>query len=241
MNYLFKISMLIVTLGFTSYSWAFQCGSHTSFGVPSSADQLLCRQGYALGYSYEHRGPAWVQYLVSKESVEASCSSQPNFRNDPDIPEEYQSTSHDYTNSGYDRGHMAPRATVDFNCASETESVLYSNASPQDPGLNQVGWKKLEENVRSWAEQRQNLFIITGAIFHGNKRIRDRVSVPSHYYKIIYDPARKESISFLFPNEPLATYDLDRGIVTLSEISDLSSQSLSLMFDVRKEYRELNF
>jgi endonuclease G len=241
MNFLFKIFMLLAIIGLPSYTWAFQCGSHTSFGVPSSADQLLCRQGYALGYSYKHRGPEWVQYAVSKESVEASCSSDPNFRNDRDIPEEYQSTNHDYTNSGYDRGHMAPRATIDFNCASETESVLYSNASPQDPGLNQVGWKQLEADVRGWTEQRQNLFVVTGAIFHGNKRIRDRVSVPSHYYKIIYDLVRKESISFLFPNEPLATYDLDKGIVTISEISKLSGQSLSTMFNIQKEYRELNF
>lgn len=236
-----KSFLYIVLLWGTSYVLAFECGSHTQFGIPSPSDQLLCRQAYALGYSYEHRGPVWVEYEISEESVTESCSSQPNFRNDKSIPTEYQSTSYDYTNSGYDRGHMAPRATIDFNCASEIESVLYSNSSPQNPGFNQVGWRQLESEVRGWAKLRKKLFVVTGAIFRGGKRIRDRVTVPSHYYKIIYDPKLKESISFLFPNEPLATYDIDKGITTISEISNISGHNLNVMFNSGKEFNDLSF
>jgi len=235
-----KLFLFIGLLGCSPYTLAFECGEHTQFGVPSLSDQLLCRQGYALGYSYKHRGPIWVEYEISEESVEGSCASQPGFRNDKDIPAEYQSTSHDYTNSGYDRGHMAPRATIDFNCVSETESVLYSNASPQDPGLNQVGWKALESHIRDWTKIRSKLFIITGAVFNGKKKIRDRVSVPSHYYKVIYDLDTQESISFLFSNEPLAAYDLDKGVSTISQISALSGQNISDMLVIKKEHSSLD-
>ena len=136
---------------------------------------------------------------------------------------------------------MAPRATVDFNCASEIESVLYSNASPQDPGLNQVGWQQLEFFVREWVNEKNRLIIITGAVFHSKKRIRDRVTIPSHYYKVIYDPAQKQSISFLYPNEPLARYNVHTGITTISHIDALSKQEIGNMFEVNTEHDGMNF
>lgn len=153
-------------------------------------------------------------YSLTKGSVAKSCSSEQDFRVD-EIPKQYRSTNYDYTSSAYDRGHMAPRASIDFNCDSEVESVLYSNASPQVPGLNRYGWKTLEEYVRKQIKSRGELFVIAGAIFHSDLKIHDRVTVPSHFYKVIYDPARKESIAYLFPNNSVANYDVHKKVVPI--------------------------
>ena len=45
-----------------------------------------------------------------------------NFVADPSVPKEYSASLKDYKKSGYDRGHLAPYASMDFSKVSSDES-----------------------------------------------------------------------------------------------------------------------
>ncbi len=40
-----------------------------SFGIPSKADTIIDRPGYALGYSEYHEQAAWVIYIMTREEA----------------------------------------------------------------------------------------------------------------------------------------------------------------------------
>jgi len=135
----------------------------------------------------------------------------------------YRSNLADYKGSGYDRGHMAPAATVDFSKSSMQESFLLTNMTPQLPGLNRQGWRYLEAYVREWAEDRDDLYVVTGALFEGEVvTIGDRVSVASGFYKIVYDPSSSDGIAFLVPHRDIKKAEIPGFIVSIDQIEEMT-------------------
>ena len=180
--------------------------SHLSYGIPGDADTIVERQGYALGYIERHEQSAWVIYVISKEQVLAKNAERSNysFRRDPAIPTGSASSS-DYTRSGFDRGHLAPAADMAYSEQTMRDSFYMSNISPQRPGFNRGIWKDLESWTRQIVIKEQNTVIVTGPVFPPGKAEtigRSAVTVPTHFYKIIYDltPPQK-MIGFILPNE----------------------------------------
>ncbi|EXJ49881.1 nuclease C1, partial [Vibrio parahaemolyticus VPTS-2010_2] len=91
------------------------CGQHLDKGIPSSdSDQFLCRDGYAVGYNYNTKNADWVAYHITAESVNITNKRSNAFQEDTEMPDYARSTLADYKGSGYDRGHLAPSATMDF-------------------------------------------------------------------------------------------------------------------------------
>ena len=90
-------------------------------------------------------------------------------------------------------------------------SFYYSNVSPQHPRFNRGVWKKLEEQVRRFALQEGEIYVAAGPVLPRNNAVAigpDRVTVPTHYYKVVYDPTPpRKMIGFILPNraagEPL--------------------------------------
>jgi len=102
------------------------------------------------------------------------------------------------------------------------ESFFLSNMVPQTGiGMNRGIWKDLEEKIRRWAISRGEVFIYTGPIYTRSPPDsigRNKVAVPTHLYKIIYDPVRLEAIAFIMPNTNLQSADMPRYIVTIREV-----------------------
>lgn len=192
---------LTFTFCFVTHSFAFNCNGHLSYGIPSDADQMLCRDGYAIGYSYQARQPFWVGYKLTTMSVAKKVERYDEFRPDPQIPEPYQSKLDDYRKSGYDRGHLAPYASMDFTYEAGNQSFLLSNISPQRPGFNRQGWRYIEAYVRAWAAERGEIYVFTGPLFERDiGHIGDGVLIPSHFWKVAYDPEDQQMIAFLVPH-----------------------------------------
>jgi endonuclease G len=70
----------------------------------------------------------------------------------------------DYQKSGYDRGHLAPAEDMWYSMETMVQSFFYSNMSPQLPRFNLGVWKKLEMQMRNWAVEYDNLYVVTGPI-----------------------------------------------------------------------------
>ncbi len=103
-----------------------------------------------------------------------------------------------------------------------TESFYMSNMSPQQPGFNRGIWKKLEDQVRKWVEEKQNLIIVVGPILSDTlTKLREKVSIPEIYYKIILDKNRNDAIAFLMKNESSAM-SISSFAVSVDSVEKLS-------------------
>ncbi|WP_261903054.1 DNA/RNA non-specific endonuclease [Vibrio fortis] len=223
MKKILLLSLTTLLLHVAPFSSASEtCGEHLVKGMPSNnSDQVLCRTGYAVGYNYQTKNADWVAYHVTKESVNAQFKRSNNFKVDAELPEYAQSTLSDYSKSGYDRGHLAPSAAMDFSQESMQESFLLSNMSPQLPGFNRVGWRLLEEHVRDLANEYHELYVVTGPIYEGNEAsIGDGVVIPSAFYKVVLDPYYNDAIAFIVPHRDVSGSELVDFVTTIDDVEE---------------------
>ena len=133
-------------------------------GVPGGCDQVVDREGYALGYCEKHEQAAWVQYhFTAAENQTRNASRSENFREDPAI-KTGSAVLADYRGSGYDRGHLAPAADMKFSSRAMSESFLLSNMSPQNRSFNAGVWNDVEKFVRYTVNIEESLYVVTGPI-----------------------------------------------------------------------------
>ena len=194
-----------------------------ALGFPGEADTVVDRIGYALGYIEYHEQAAWVVYKLTRDEVQTKVSKRKNrFMEDPEIPTG-SACSADYLRSGYDRGHLAPAADMAFSERAMADSFYYSNMSPQQPKFNRGIWKKLEEQVRYFAVREGAVYVVTGPVLPKEKTITigpNRVTVPTHYYKVIYDLTEpKKMIGFILPNCNIKA-DLKDFAVTVRQVEE---------------------
>jgi len=219
------IPALLVFLVFvfnTTYAESLEgCEEHIKFGAPSLEPVLLCRLGYALSHDADHKVPDWVAYHLTRDKILGIYPRSNNFRPDPDLPRGERAELKDYRRSGYDRGHMAPAAAMKWDYQAMSESFLLSNVAPQGPRFNRGIWRVLEKKVRDWTTQRGELYVVTGPVYAWNEIETigpDQVSVPSYFYKVIFDPVRIEAIAFILPNQKLNSDDLPTFIVSVDQV-----------------------
>ena len=98
---------------------------------------------------------------------------------------------------------MAPAGDMRWSPEAMSDSFLMTNMSPQHPRCNRATWKYLEEQVREWAKNEKELYVICGPIF-AEKSIticNGTIPVPLAYFKIVYDATPPEKmIAFIIPN-----------------------------------------
>jgi endonuclease G len=222
---IFAVVCLIACTGFLYAGPLEDCAEYVKLGVPGQQGELLCRKGYLLSHSSENKTPYWVIEHLTAEKANANAVQRYNkFQPDPDLEKGRRAELSDYKGSGYDRGHMAPSADMKWDEQAMIECFYLSNMVPQvGRGMNQGIWKDLEEKVRTWAIARGELFIFTGLVYEGGSREtigKNKVAVPTHLYKIVYDSDKKEAIAFIMPNEPLKTSDMPLYIVTIRDIEE---------------------
>ena len=212
-----------INAGFDGHS----CGRHLMWGIPLMADAVLCRDGYALGYDFGFRTPSWVSYYLTNESAHGTnVPREDRFLTDRELPREFRSGPSDYERSGFDRGHMAPSAAIDYSRRANDQTFLYSNMAPQAPVFNRNShghtgaWGALEDRVRSWVRTRE-LLVIAGTYAHGEGPVIGRgVRVPDAFYKIIYDPVSVQAIAFWMPQDIDSAHQLHAYVKTIDQIEE---------------------
>ena len=156
--------------------------------------------------------------LVNKNNYSRKGLS---FRPDYDLPRICRSYSKDYVHSGYDRGHNAENASLDYLRKVQKETFLMSNISPQAKWLNRKYWSKVERFSRYLAVKYGKVNVITGtcgSIGH----LKNNVNIPKWWYKIIYIPRLHKFTGFLAPNinKGMKTAKLKKYLVDIKEIEE---------------------
>lgn len=146
--------------------------------VPNEIE--LCNSFYAVAFDQKLGGAI---FSVEKFQPGDHPARTNDFHPDPRLDAKTRAEKSDYLHSGYDQGHLTPAADA-VTEVEEHDTFLLSNMTPQEPTVNRLSWKMLEEQVRKISPD----YVVTGAIYPADpKRIgKDSIPVPSGYYKIIW-------------------------------------------------------
>lgn len=233
------VRLVCVTIAFAigvSSTYAEPQYDNLELGVPGECDQIVNREGYALGFSRAYKQPLWVVYRITKEEADAQTVSRrmANFYEDMEV--EGSAALADYKGSGYDRGHLAPAGDMKISSKTMHESFSLANMSPQVNSFNSGIWNRLEEVVRGFARKEKSVFVVTGPIFIDDEEPvyigSNSVRVPEFFYKVIYDETPPEKmIGFIIPNKgskrkvafyalPVDDVEEATGLDFFSELSD---------------------
>lgn len=159
--------------------------------------RALCFSSFAVLHSGKSHTPIYVAERLTKQALLASESipRSNHFFEEARLPQAERSTPEDYKYSGFDKGHMAPAGDMGTQEAKD-QSFSMANMIPQNPDNNQHAWRKIEADTRKYAMRAEgDVFVITGPVFDGvPPTIGDnKVGVPQHMFKLVYDPATKKA------------------------------------------------
>ncbi len=172
--------------------------------------QVIRHTGYVVSYNADYKVPNWVLYELNYAETLGNMPRNNCFDVDPEVPEREMAQLTDYRNSGYDRGHMAPNADLNWDRQAQDECFYLSNMCPQGHDFNAGIWLDLESQVREWAERDSAITIVCGPVLPRTaqqasrmKKIgKGRVLVPEYFYKVLLVPFDGEprAIGFIMPN-----------------------------------------
>lgn len=170
----------------------------------------LCFNGFAVLYSGVSKTPVWVaEYLTRQRLAYAkNLVREDNFHEETRLPVAARSVLNDYNNSGYDRGHLAPNADMSSKSA-QSDSFSLANIAPQHPSNNRKTWVKIESQTRDITNQYGAAYVVSGVAYLSAdiKILKNRVLVPSHFYKAIYVPSQNKAVAFISPNDASGRVD----------------------------------
>lgn len=181
----------------------------------------LCFSAYALLHSGVTRSALWSAEHLTRESVRnaRSLERQNLFHAEAALPVGERAELSDYVRSGFDRGHLAPSGNMPDEIA-QAESFSLANMIPQDPDNNRNLWASIETAVRDHAVRSGELYVVTGPLYIGKdlKVLRNRVLVPTHVFKAVYDPRRQAAAAYVTANGPGAEWKT----VSIKELEGLA-------------------
>jgi endonuclease G len=146
-------------------------------------------------YSEKLQQPKWIEYSVI-------CSEGTISRKGLDfypVKGVITSTSEDYENNIYDKGHLAPAA--DFNCNKEylKQTFSYLNCALQHEKLNRGVWRLLEVHERELAKKYTVIVEIRANYSPKSLVLTTGATVPDSFTKtIMYDNKHEK---YFFKNE----------------------------------------
>lgn len=185
---------------------------HLEMGIPKGGDgaptYLLIRKQYALQYNGTKNVPDWVSSNLNAEDFGDTERKQGQFMPDPALPPQFYRVKHqDYSNTGFDRGHMV-RSEERTASREDNDATFYTtNLLPQFHDLNAGPWLRLEEFCQFLAKRKnKELYIICGGIFDKNYPTigkRNNVAVPKACYKIIVVLERGQGVRDVTDNTPV--------------------------------------
>ena len=141
-------------------------------------------------WDYAEHLSLWVAYPLNN-ALKGSGSRSNSWGFDALLPASIQPniTSGSY-GGGWTRGHQLPSADRLASYKANASTFVPTNMTPQDYDFNCNIWAHLEDKVRSYANQADTLYVVTGCLFDQSNRWSGRssgfeVKIPTHYFKAL--------------------------------------------------------
>ena len=162
----------------------------------------LCFDSFAVYYSPQDKKPIYVVEKLNREQLSAPHPRRSNqFYEEARLPFSERALLSDYRGSGYDRGHNAPAGDMS-NERAMAQSFSLANMMPQARQNNQGIWaKNVEEPTRHYAKRALgDIYVFTGSTGNQGSIGRSHVTIPSHLYKLVYDPSKNSAWAYWIEN-----------------------------------------
>lgn len=168
--------------------------SNATTTISSSSNYLMIKGNYCLSYNRTKGTPNWVSWHLNI-AWKGNAPRKDAFASDATLPPGWvKTTPSDYTNTGFDKGHICPSDDRDGSVAENKETFLMTNMVPQSPVNNQQTWRYLEAYCQQLAlYSGMEMYIIAGPHGSGGTGSKTtatsiangKVTVPSQVWKVI--------------------------------------------------------
>jgi endonuclease G len=168
----------------------------------------LCFAGFAVLHSGVTRTALYSAEHLTRQTVSAA---RDQIRVDP-IPKRVcrEANAPNWLTTrarGSTGGHLAPSGDASAPEA-QAQTFTLANMVSQDPDNNRHLWAGIESAVRDLAQQRGELYVVTGPLFEtaSVKVLKQRVMVPTSLFKLVYDPRSGRAAAYVVPNDASGEY-----------------------------------
>lgn len=198
------ITLIAVSFGSAAQDGFSQCRDLFANGNPPIVQnsealrpRTLCFSAFAVLHSGRSRTPVYVAERLNAATLQIARNNQRTnkFYADARLPRSERAELEDYRGSGFDRGHMAPAGDMAGDEAM-AQSFSLANMVPQHTINNRKAWADIEKATRRYVMRSPgDVYVITGPVFDGIPPTigSNRVWVPQHLYKLVYDPLRNRA------------------------------------------------
>ena len=147
-----------------------------------NAQRWSCYQLYS-SINYHSSYNVSRYYADNDGTLSATCQ----YPNDADLPVDYRFAEDPYKYSGYDHGHICPSADRLRATECNYQTFYITNMQPQYNKFNAGLWAKMEEDVRTWANQSDTLYVCKGGTIDKKANIIEYVNHNSHQSSQVND------------------------------------------------------
>jgi len=169
-----------------------------------SCNQIIDNEFIEICYDFKLKGAKSVAYSLDGDLMnDPNIDERPSFYTEKSVDRKYRISSTDYTNSGYDKGHLAPDAAFDWSQESLSAVYTLANIIPQAPQVNRNMWSQVESYSRKKAVEFGRLEVIN-VIKYGtrSKRIgKHKMAVSRGFYKVLYNNDENYEECFYYANK----------------------------------------
>ena len=206
--------------------------------------KILTRPHFTIGYDEAAKNPAWVAYhLVGPITTHGSEKRPSTFATD------FKTAAHvshsDYSNSGFDRGHMCPAYALFSRAGDDAmrETFIMSNVIPQYHGLNAGEWEQLETVIAGrhghgdgWAGTYGSVWVINGPIYDmrpASDQLRNGTWIPTACFSVVLrqTEGRWIALAVIMPNEKVVAGPVSRYLTQIATINRATSLDLLVGMD----------
>lgn len=183
---------------------------------------VLDNTGYSVGYCRARKAAVWAAYRAFRVGDLKAPPRPKHFDPDPRIPG--SPVSGDYTNSGYDRGHLAPNyiIAICYGTRAQAETFQMTNVLPEKPELNREVWEHLEEQeARVYAQRYGTLWVMVGPVFDDAiEKLRGGEEIPDKLWKVMVreDGGHPEVLAFMVPQNVTGHEPVSQFLTSVAEI-----------------------
>lgn len=196
---------------------------------PNSKWIVLDHKYFTVYYDPSILMPRYVEYTVTAKDLSAKNGKRKDelgakFHPDKQLKDLKLKAlvKADYTNIGYDRGHMAPANDFIRSQEAMNETFVMSNMAPQKKMLNEHAWESLESLVHGWACGEGKITVISGPIFTSKKITKAGkigIPVPDSFFKIVIDETvPRKAIGFIYDQNDEKEGLHTKRVVSISKI-----------------------
>jgi len=165
---------------------------NVALGVPVDADPadnfIIARSTYVVSYNPKRLGPNWAAWRLTAADFGGAHRHKGHFLTDESLPAGWYRVTHaDYSDSGYDRGHLVRSEDRTSSDAANASTFLLTNVLPQRHDLNGGPWLRLEDQCRTLAQHDgRTLYIVAGGLYTANPAtIGHGIAVPQACWKVV--------------------------------------------------------